>query len=234
MDRETAINHHIGGKSRTRGPDGAIAGLAGRQHGVVSRRQLLALGVGRRAIERRIEGGRLHRLHAGVYTVGHEVISQHGRWMAGVLAAGPGAVLSHRSAAALWGIRPTARARIEVTSASKLHPRTGLHLHCAVLPADETAVRDGIPVTTAARTLLDLAAVTARHELDRAPQRGRDPARRSTRSPLEAEFQAFITDHGIPSPETNIIIEGYECDAVWREAPPHQPAVIRRSRRTGP
>jgi hypothetical protein len=106
MEREHVIYHHMGGKSRTRTPDGVIAELAGRQHGVVCRRQLLAAGVTGRAIERRIEGGRLHRLHPGVYAVGHRVVSREGRWMAAVLAAGPGAGLSHRSAAALWGIRP--------------------------------------------------------------------------------------------------------------------------------
>jgi very-short-patch-repair endonuclease len=165
--------------------------------------------------------------------------------MAAVLAAGPGAVLSHRSAAALWGIRPTSGARVEITAAKQLHPRPGLLPHCAVLPRDEVTERDGIPVTTAARTQLDLAAVLDRHQLDRALNEAevlrlegpadlmaRHPgvrgtatlrtlllnARRSTRSPLEAEFLSFVDEHGLPSPETNTIIEGYEVDAVWREA----------------
>ena len=80
-----------------------ISGLAGDQHGVVGRSQLLAAGVGVRAIEHRITAGRLHPLYRGVYAVGHRVLSQRGRWMAATLAAD--GVLSHRSAGALWDIR---------------------------------------------------------------------------------------------------------------------------------
>jgi very-short-patch-repair endonuclease len=245
MDDECDIDHRMGGKCDTRGADRVVGQMAGRQNGVVSRRQLLAVGVSARAIERRIEGGRLHPVHAGVYAVGHRVLSQHGRWMAAVLAAGPGAVLSHRSAAALWGIRPTSRAHIEVTAAHRVRRRPGLHPHCAVLPADEVTRRDNIPVTTAPRTLLDLAAVIPRNQLDRAlneaeirrlpgphpllerypGQRGTATlrallldARRAHRSPTEAEFLDFVRAHGLPLPETNSIVEGHECDAVWRDA----------------
>ena len=168
VDHESVNDHHIGGKSQTRGVDAVIAALAERQHGVVARRQLVALGLSRREIERRIEQGRLHLLHAGVYAVGHRVLSPHGRWMAAVLAAGPDAVLSHRSAAALWGLRATSRTRIEVTAPRDLRPRKGLHPHCAVLPDDERTIHQGIPVTTPARTLLDLAGVLERQALDRA------------------------------------------------------------------
>jgi very-short-patch-repair endonuclease len=245
MADEFVICHQMGGKSRTRGADRVIAALAGQQHGVVSRRQPLAAGVSGRAVERRIEGGRLHPLRAGVYAVGHRVVSREGRWMAAVLAAGQDAVLSHRSAAALWGVRPTASARVEITAPRRLRPRQNLHPHCAVLPQDEITTRDGIPVTTAARTLLDLAAVIPPNELDRAlneaeihrlpgPQElmRRHPghrgtatlrtlllnARRSSRSPTEGEFLDFVRAHGLPEPETNLIVEGYECDAVWRDA----------------
>src|SRR3954469_24186100 len=166
MRAEYAIDPVIGGERRTRPADALIAALADRQHGVVARRQLVALGLSARAIEHRLERGRLHLLHRGVYAVGHRVLSQRGWWMAAVLAAGPGAVLSHRSAAALWGIRPTARARIEVTTPKRLHSRPGLHAHCAVLPPDEMTTYQGIPVTTAPRTLLDLAAVIPSNELD--------------------------------------------------------------------
>ena len=112
----------MGGKSRyswrrrADGGPGRAAARGGEPAAVAGARRE------RRAIERRIEGGRLHPVSAGVYAVGHRVLSQHGRWMAAVLAAGPGAVLSHRSAAALWGIRPTARARVEVTTPKRLHP----------------------------------------------------------------------------------------------------------------
>ena len=82
-----------------------MAALAGRQHGVVERGQLRALGLGDDAIDLRLREGRLHRVHAGVFAVGHAIVSRNGRWMAAVLAMGEGAVLSHRSAAAFWGLR---------------------------------------------------------------------------------------------------------------------------------
>src|SRR5919198_5537540 len=89
--------------------------LADRQHGVITRAQLLALGYSRRAIEHRIAKGRLHRLWRGVYAVGRPEITEHGRWMAAVLASGPGAALSHASAAALWELLPFTAKTIEVS-----------------------------------------------------------------------------------------------------------------------
>src|SRR5689334_11777211 len=84
--------------------DRLIAGLAGRQYGVVGRTQLRDLGISDARIEGRIRRAQLHRLHRGVYASGHRHVSTRGRWLAAVLACGPGAVLSHRSAAAAWGI----------------------------------------------------------------------------------------------------------------------------------
>src|SRR3954468_16157056 len=99
------IRPQIGASS---GPgDRAIADLAARQHGVVAYWQLLALGVGRRAIQRRVATGRLHRVQFGVYAVGHAVLTWHGRCLAAVLSYGPDAVLSHRTAVGLWELRPT-------------------------------------------------------------------------------------------------------------------------------
>jgi hypothetical protein len=97
-------------RSENRPRDRAIAVLASRQHGVVARRQLEQLGLERGAIQHRLADGRLHRIHVGGYAVGHGAISPYGRWMAAVLACGPRAVLSHASAAALWGLRSTSRA----------------------------------------------------------------------------------------------------------------------------
>jgi hypothetical protein len=94
------------GLEQTRGWDGRIAELAEGQHGVVGRGQLLGMGLDDNAVDRRLLLGRLHLVHAGVYAVGHGVVSREGRWMAAVLACGERAVLSHHSAAALWGIRP--------------------------------------------------------------------------------------------------------------------------------
>ncbi|MFL5851480.1 MAG: type IV toxin-antitoxin system AbiEi family antitoxin domain-containing protein, partial [Solirubrobacteraceae bacterium] len=85
--------------------DASLAALAARQHGVVAREQLSRLALGRGAVDHRLATGRLHVVHRGVFAVGHPVVSRHGRWIAAVLAAGHGAVLSHRSAAALWALR---------------------------------------------------------------------------------------------------------------------------------
>src|SRR5690349_8761871 len=86
--------------------DRAIAAVADRQHGRITREQLRRLGLGDTAITKRAAAGRLHRVHHGVYAVGHRVRTQRGTWMAATLACGEGAVLSHTSAAALWDIRP--------------------------------------------------------------------------------------------------------------------------------
>lgn len=143
---------------RSRERERAISQLADRQHGVVARDQLIRLGLEKDAIGRRIRAGRLHRLHAGVYAVGHHVIPREGRWLAAVLASGPEAVLSHWSAAALWVIRPNARSIIDVTVPRKGRSWAGIRRHHSPVPADEITVREGIPVTSVPRTILDLAA----------------------------------------------------------------------------
>jgi predicted transcriptional regulator of viral defense system len=151
--------------------DRAIAQLAERQHGVVARRQLEAIGLGRGAVAHRVSAGRLHRVHRGVYAVGHTVLTVNGRRMAAVLAAGPGAVLSHASAAALWEIRPTAAARIDVSvrGAGGRGKRRGLRIHrTPTLRDDEITQHHAIRVTTPARTLFDLASTLSRRSLERA------------------------------------------------------------------
>jgi hypothetical protein len=146
------------GQKRTRGLDAGIAELAERQHGVVARMQLLERGATPEAIDVRRERGSLHLVYTGVYSVGHRAISQRGRWTAAVLSCGKGAALSHRSAAALWEIRPGAYGPIHITTDRKSRSREGIRRHHSVLPADEVAVFDGIPVTTVPRTIFDLAA----------------------------------------------------------------------------
>jgi predicted transcriptional regulator of viral defense system len=151
-------------------PDRAIADLAARQHGVLCTAQLKALGVSSTNVFERTAAGRLHRVHRGVYAVGHPLLSREGRWMAAVLACGPRALLSHRSAAALWELRPTARARVEVTVPTPSHrSRRGIEIHRArsLTPADRASQR-AIPCTSVARTLLDLADVLDRRALARA------------------------------------------------------------------
>lgn len=148
-------------------PDEAIRALAERQQGVVARRQLLDAGVTARVLHMRLRDGHLLPLHHEVYAVGHRQIRREGRWLAAVLAAGPGAVLSHREAAALHGIRPSNRAKVDVT-APRRRPQPGIDFHHAALdPRDVTTV-DGIPTTTVARTLVDLANLVPRDHLAKA------------------------------------------------------------------
>jgi very-short-patch-repair endonuclease len=163
--RETAKNPDMSGPLRSRGGpgrfevlDGAIAELARRQYGVVSRRQLLRTGEREKGIEHRLAVGRLHLLHHGVYAVGHRIVPREGRWLAAVMAVGPTAVLSHWSAAALWMIRPNQRSLIDVTAPHKSRSWDGIKRHHKALPSDEVAVKDGIPVTSVPRTIFDLAA----------------------------------------------------------------------------
>ncbi|MGH2992344.1 MAG: type IV toxin-antitoxin system AbiEi family antitoxin domain-containing protein [Solirubrobacterales bacterium] len=137
--------------------DMALARLAERQHGVVARHQLLELGIGSRTIEYRMERARLHPVHRGVYALGRPGLTAHGRWMAALLAHGPDAVLSHRSAACLWGLLHSPRTIIDVTAARRRWSRDGVDLHRSRLRADEVVVLDGIPLTSVPRTLLDLA-----------------------------------------------------------------------------
>jgi len=143
---------------RSRDDDRWLAGLAERQYGVVGRWQLLEAGWSSGAIEKRTRSGRLHPLYAGVYRVGHGVISRQGGWMAALLATGPDAVLSHWSAAALWMIRPNSRSVIDVTTPHKSRTWDGIRRHHKALPADEVTVEEGLPVTGPCRTAFDLAA----------------------------------------------------------------------------
>lgn len=137
----------------------AIGRMADRQHGVVARRQLLDMGVGRRAIASRLARGILVPLHRGVYAFGHRRLTIEGRWLAAVLAAGPGAVLSHRDAAALHGMRKAPEsARVSVTTAGHARSIDGLWLHARRrLASDEVTTVRAIPATSPARTLVDLA-----------------------------------------------------------------------------
>jgi very-short-patch-repair endonuclease/predicted transcriptional regulator of viral defense system len=149
-------------------PDRAIAALANRQHGMVARRQLLAMRLSPSAIDRRVTWGWLHVVHRGVYAVGHTVLSSDARYMGAVLLGGPGAALSHRSAAALWGIRMSSRPRPEVTIPTARRQPRAVQLHFARLPADEVTEIRRIPVTAIARALFDLAAAVPRAQAERA------------------------------------------------------------------
>jgi very-short-patch-repair endonuclease len=151
-----------------------VAQLAARQHGLVTYEQLLRTGLGRGAIAWRVREGWLHRIHRGVYAVGHAVLTPEGRWLAAVLACGDGAVLSHRSAAALWGLRPSSARTVEVTvQRGGGRRRAGIAVHRPAAPV-ESAVERRIPVTSPARTLLDLAGVVDFASLRRAVERAEE------------------------------------------------------------
>lgn len=147
----------------------AIARLAERQHGVVSRRQLLRLGLSEREITVRTAAGSLHHLFRGTLAVGHRRIGRQGRMLAAVLASGQGAVLSHGSAAELldlWDMRPVP---VDVIAPSQSGRKIqDIRWHNVRRPfADEIETREGIPCTTVSRTLVDMAGRTSRGSLRR-------------------------------------------------------------------
>ena len=203
--------------------DTAVAGIAARQHGLVTRSQLLDAGFVARSIAHRVQTGRLIRIHRGVYAVGHRPPSPHARAMAAVLACGPGAVLSHRSAAALWDLGRWPR-ELEVT-ARNAHRHAGVLVHRSrTLTRAHVTRHYAIPVTTPARTLEDLARQLDPASLTRAVNDARlrrlisgDHATTGpTRSVLEDAFLAFVDRHELPRPEVNQRIAGYEVDMLWR------------------
>jgi very-short-patch-repair endonuclease len=236
VDRVCGVHGNSSHKLST--PDVLIARTAARQHGVVTLLQLLAAGLDRDAIAYRRRVGRLHLLHRGVYAVGHRPPSPLATAMAAVLACGPNAVLSHRSAAALWRIVPRWHAPTEVTAPSdRRHP--GIHVHRS-RQADATT-HYGIRVTTPARTLVDLADVLTERALTRAVNEAQvlrlttpeelttlltrypgrrtsrlTPERGATRSHLEDDFVRFLKRHRLPLPELNQRIAGHEVDAVYQ------------------
>jgi hypothetical protein len=149
---------------------GAISALGAEQHAVFHLDQLTELGLSSSAVRKRAATSRLHRIYFKVYSlVPRELLTREGHWMAAVLACGPDAVLSHRTAAALLGLRPTDRAKIEVSVPRRSRPRhPGIEVHrsTTLTPADVT-IENGIPCTTVARTTLDLAAVMPRRVVER-------------------------------------------------------------------
>lgn len=143
-----------------------ISTLASAQHGVVSRANLIELGMSSHQIQGRIAAGNLLPIHVGVYAVGHEALTARGRWMAAVLACGSGSALSHRSAAALWGIAPPT-IPIELVRSIGGDPQRGLWVHRSrFLPETQIQLVDWIPVTSVARTLVDFAGVGCERDLE--------------------------------------------------------------------
>jgi hypothetical protein len=135
----------------------AVADLAHQQHGRVAHRQLIELGLSPTGVKRWISAGRLHPEHHGVYAVGHRATGSLGRWMSGVLATGPGAVLSHQNAGAHTDLRKMSSSAIHVTTTLRRRVQNVTVHQVRSLHPDDWMVVDGIPVTTVARTTLDLA-----------------------------------------------------------------------------
>jgi very-short-patch-repair endonuclease len=143
--------------------------LAREQHGVVSRSDLLGLGFSAKAIRHRVESGRLRPLWRGVYAVGWTPLTPEGRWMAAVLACGDGAALSHRSAAALWGIGREDRVIEMTTKRRGKIRRAGIRVHRRPAMPERSIVRcHGIPVTSPVQTLIDLTTVEKIGRVERA------------------------------------------------------------------
>ncbi len=222
-----------------------MAELAGRQSGIADRAQLRRCGLDDAAIARWIAHGRLHRLHRGVYAVGHAVIAIRGRLVAAVLYGGPGAVLSHQTAGWCWGLLDAEPRRIHVSTPNRRRSVREIRIHRP--RTIDSTVNDGVALTTVPRTLLDLAATLPftdlRQALAKADHlnlleartveaqlgRGRAGAREirralslhcpelaRTRSVLEERFVALIERHRIAMPEVNVRLEGFVVDALWR------------------
>ena len=224
-----------------------LAELATEEDGVLGRRALLACGLTRHEIEGRVASGHLIVIHRGVYAVGHAALTPRGRARAAVLACGPRAVLSHQSSAALLGFRPEWHGMPHVTAPTS-HTHEGIVIHRSrTLDERDVIRRYGIPMTAAARTLLDLAEALPPRQLQTAVNEAevlrlttheelrallaRSPGRRGakhlgpivaeaprfTRSELERDFLSLVGSLGLPHPETNTRIGDKEVDFVWRD-----------------
>jgi very-short-patch-repair endonuclease len=225
-------------KGDNRGRDAAIARLAANQHGVVTSAQLTHTGLSRGRIADRVAAGRLHPIHRGVYAVGHRRLSNEGRGMAAVLACGEGAVLSHLSAAELWGIRRRSRrlsggggsggppaTHVTVPSTAGKRRQSGILLHrSSTLTAADCTRRDGIAATRPARTLADIRLLLSPAQFN-AAVREAEFLRLSTggefdsdhaRTELERRMLALCRRHRLPQPEVNVKLDRFDVDFLWR------------------
>jgi very-short-patch-repair endonuclease len=239
-DRKQALGRRR--TSETAERERALAALAGRQYGVVGRWQLVELGFGDEAIRLRLASERLHPLHRDAYAVGHRIIIKRGKWLAAVLAMGPGAFLSHRSAAALWGLAGD-RPKVDINAPRGRQARpgraTGIKVHRCKYQVDEVTTRDGIAVSTVARTLFDVAERSLPYELKgawdeasrlrllRVPEvavlyerhRGRRRARKSIK-PFLAADQRHVEDTASP------LEDRFAAFVVAQRLPPPQTNVL--------
>jgi very-short-patch-repair endonuclease len=233
-------------KVRTQG-ERDLAEVARRQHGVISARQLRDLGYATSTVSDAVRRGRLHRIHRGVYAVGHTALTWDAHCLAAVLAR-PGSVASHRTAAWIHGLLRYRPEKIHLTAPTRQRAKRDFVVHFARLEPEDRWLVDGIPVTSPARMVLDLAAKEPRQKLDRLLERANErrildrrrfealaaragghpgrvkfttalaayrPESATLRSDLERRFRNLVLAAGLPRPQTNVVIEGYELDAYW-------------------
>ena len=223
--------------------DRRAAELAGKQRGVIALWQLLELGFTRDMVEWRTRSGRLHCVFRGVYAFTPE-ITPSARFMAAALAYGPAAVLSHRAAAAIWDLGGWPTRVIDVTVPTRRTSQPGIRIHRANV---KRAEKDGYPVTTPTRTLIDLAPSLPLARLEETIERaerlelldvkalhehshGRRGAKRlkailsdwiepePTRSQLERAIRKLCENHNLPLPSQNVSLHGLDVDGYWEEA----------------
>lgn len=225
--------------------DAEISHVAARQHGNITRAQLIALGLADGGIGHRVSCGRLYRVHTSVYAVGRPPVTPLERAAAAVLACGPGAALSHGSAMTLWGFFKRWQRQLEVTVPGDRRP-DGLKVHrSSTLDRNDMTTQLGIRVTSPARTLLDYAPRMSERSLRRAVNDAllsthlnrhalaellarlpRHPGAAAlapfaterggpTRSEFEDAFIAFCERFGLPRPVINTKVAGYEVDALF-------------------
>lgn len=225
-------------------PDALVADFAASRDGVATRAQLLRIGLAPKWIDRRVISGHLHAVHRGVYAVGQPVMTERGRRRAALLAAGPGARLTHRACGAEIGVMDAGVGPVDITREARSRPRAGLRLHCARLPHEDCDWHLGLPVTGVPRLLLDLAEneprvvervyneaqvqrlVSRQQLLDALTRwRGRpgvallrdlaDDDLGVRRSTLEDDFVPVLRQAKLALPKLNVWVEGLLVDAYW-------------------
>jgi very-short-patch-repair endonuclease len=194
---------------------------------LITLRQLLDLGVSKSGVSRAVKSGRFHPLHRGIFLVGHAVPPPLARELAALLACGPSAALSHRTAGVLYRILPSRTGPVEITIADRrCRERPGLRPYAKALPENEVTTRHGLRITTPARTLRDLAAVLdpTLHEratneaevLRLVPVKPGKPG--ITRKEAERRLLALLRRAGLPPTRTNFEVQGHEVDNLYEEA----------------
>jgi very-short-patch-repair endonuclease len=226
------------------GRERALAELAARQHGVIALRQLREIGFTRRMVQRRLEDGRLYRQQPRVYSLLPSLELAAARMKAAVSSCEPGA-LSHRAGAAVWDLGPWPTGTIDVSATGNRRPRRGVRVH--VVENLVVVEKDGFAVTSAMRTLADLAGTESRPAVERAYEQAERlglldvtklerecEGRRGSRilkrliseereappskNELERVFLDLCRDNALPLPSQNVTLHGYEVDNYWAEA----------------